>query len=213
MENKKLLSLFVFLIVSSVFTCSVNAGSGGASVPIKTEELNLQGKDYTLTPTRLKFDFDGDLYAVQLRRVKQYQADFIIMTLDKNKPNDIMAYTVDNSFTLKPGEKKEIDLDGDNSNDLLVKLNNIGLNSFQSAKSASFFIQKISSVTQPVVTGNPIKIQENTEDSGEQLLPSMDEVVVIQNNNLINSGRLSFMEESTSKTIFEKIIGFFKTLF
>ncbi len=103
----------------------VNAGQSGAAVPVITIELTEQGNDYNITPRRLKFEFDGKLYAIQVRRVKQEYVNFLVMTLDMNKPNDITAYTLDESFSLISGEKKEIDIDKDGVMDIAIELKNI----------------------------------------------------------------------------------------
>jgi hypothetical protein len=125
-----------------IFSKPTSVGHGGASVPVSTIDLTEQGNDYSMKPGRLKFEFDGKAYAVQVRRVKQEYVWFLIMILDMNKPNDITAYTLDNSFNLSVSENKEIDLDKDGTKDIFVELNNV-ISTMGSVRSADFSIKKI----------------------------------------------------------------------
>lgn len=118
--------------------------SGGASVPITPLGLTEQGNNHDIGPGRLKFEFAEKPYAIQLRRVKEDYTEFVVMTLDIDKPEDITAYTVDNSFNLTSGGIKQIDLDGDGTEDIFIKLNKINSKGkYNSVRSADFFIKKI----------------------------------------------------------------------
>lgn len=120
------------------------SGAGGGAIPITTIELVDKGKDYNINPSRLKFEFNNESYAIQLRRVKQDveedYVEFIVMKLDKNNLDDVTAHTMDYSFKLVSGEKNEIDIDNDGTKDLFIKLKNIDKKRYESAQ---FFIKKI----------------------------------------------------------------------
>ncbi len=88
---------------------------------------------------RLKFEFDENLYAIQVRRVKQEYVWFLVMTLDIDNLDDITAYTIDDSFNLSLGETKEIDIDKDGTNDLIVDLEEIG--TINKIRSADFLLK------------------------------------------------------------------------
>lgn len=131
--------IFLFiLILQTITTLSSNAdipfnaniidslkptfGKGGGTVPITTIKLTEQASNYNMKPGRLKFEFDEKFYAIQVRRVKQDYVEFLVMTLDMNKLDDITAYTLDDFFVLKPNEKKEIDLNKDGEIIVIVQI-------------------------------------------------------------------------------------------
>lgn len=144
------LGLVVFLIIVLLISF-VNAGNnggiggGGDAVPINTISLDEQGIDYDMKPGRLKFEFNGKPYAIQLRSVNEEYTKFHIMTLDINKPNDITAYALDDTFNLNSGDKREIDLDKDGKKDLVLKLKDIKTKKEKkgSRRFADFSIKKI----------------------------------------------------------------------
>jgi len=149
-----ILFLLIVSIVTSVtskengsmisYKAAIAGDSGVATVPITTTELTEVGNNYNIKPGRLKFEFDGKLYAIQLRRVKQGHVEFLIMTLDMNDLDDITAYSIDDSFSLRPNERKEIDIDKDGIEDISIELNDIIFTGkYNSVKSADFFIKEI----------------------------------------------------------------------
>jgi len=208
--SKKIIFLGILIIILLNLNF-VSAGEGGATVPITTIDLTEQGTDYSMKPGRLKFEFDGKLYAIQIRRVKQEYVDFLVMTLDMNKLDDITAYIIDNSFSLNPGEKKEIDIDKEGIKDISIELNAIiSTGKYNSIRSANFSIKKI-----------------NTKKS-ETILSNENENIGINNMEVIGSNNITEedieVQESVSEpilnqeskkqsTFLEKIINFFKELF
>jgi len=124
MEKRILFSITIILITVSMSNIA-NAVGGGGAVPITTIELTEEGNTYDITPTRLKFEFDGKLYAIQVRRIKEDHVWFLVMTLDMNNLEDITAYEVDDSFNLSISKTKEIDIDKDGIKDIFLELNNI----------------------------------------------------------------------------------------
>ena len=198
MGKKVLFSFLVILIIISMFGfVSAEKGEGGATVPVTTIDLTEQGNDYSLKPGRLKFEFDGKLYAIQVRRVKQEYTEFIIMTLDMNKQEDITAYTLDDSFSLNANEKKEIDINNDGINDVSIELNNvISTGKYNSVMSADFSIKKIN--VKELETERII----NSEITGNLIQEPISEPVVILN-----------QEFKKQPTFFEKIIYWLEGLF
>jgi hypothetical protein len=151
-----LLFISIGLIYQIQFSSSDNANSlsksvgvgGGSSVPIVSVSITEQGESFDMKPGRLKFEFGGEYYAVQLRKVKEGYADFIVLNLDKNKLDNVSAYSVKDSFKLDVSEEKGIDLDGDGVADILIGLDEV--NSVLSKKgkkndlrSAGFFVKLI----------------------------------------------------------------------
>jgi len=135
--------IFLLVIMLVGFVC---AGQGGVSVPITRINLNEEGINYNLKPERLIFEFNEKDYAIQIRRIKQEYTTFLIMSLDSNKLEDITAHTLDGSFNLSQGERKEIDLDKDGINDILIKSNSIKTRGgYNSIKTADFSVKKINS--------------------------------------------------------------------
>ena len=61
--------LIILMIFSSMF--SLVSARGGAAVRISTIDLNEEGNNYNMKPGRLKFEFDGKLYAIQVRKVNK----------------------------------------------------------------------------------------------------------------------------------------------
>ncbi len=205
--KRKIVLMLIVILLNLYF---VNAGGGGAAVPITTIELTEQGNDYNIKPTRLKFEFDGDLYAVQVRRVKQEYVDFLVMALDMDKPNDITAYSLDNSFSLSLGERREIDIDKDGTNDIFIELNDI-VSTVGSIRSADFSIKRIDiKKTENVVVdgGENIEIENTTEIN---ILPEIIEVKIQKpiQGSTIASNQVN-LEQST---FLSKIINFFNKLF
>jgi len=117
-------------------------GKGGAGVPITTTELTDQGEEYDIKPGRIKFDFEGEGYAVQLRRIKEDYTEILVIKLDESKPDDITAFTTENSFNLVLNEKNEVDLNNDGTDDVVIRLNSIKKEKGKH-KTANLFIKKI----------------------------------------------------------------------
>lgn len=134
------LSILLFVIISVSLVSAQGVGRGGGAVPIITIDLMEQGAIYDITPSRLKFEFDGAPYAIQLRRVEQEYVWFLVMTLNVDDPNNITAYVISDSFNLSVGETKEIDVDKNGTEDIFIQLNNINSSG---VRSANFFIKKI----------------------------------------------------------------------
>lgn len=204
--------ILVSLVLLNIFSLSfVSAGEGSGAVPITTIELTGQGNDYSMKPGRLKFEFDGNSYAIQLRRVKQQNAEFLVMTLDMDRPDDITAYTLDDSFNLTPGEKKEIDINKDGTKDMSIELNNI-ISTETSIGSADFSIKKINTEkSETIITDEPENVRVNNTE-------------VIGFNN-INEGKVEVQESVSAPviilnqetqeqpTFLRKIINFFRNYF
>jgi len=188
MKNKVLFGFLLVLIIVNVFSfVSAEKGTGSAVVPITNIDLSEQGNDYSIKPGRLKFEFDEKLYAIQVRRVKQEYTEFLIMTLDMDKLGDITAYNIDNSFSLNTNEKKEIDLNGDGINDVLIELNEIKQN-LGSINSADFSIKRI----------NTLSIASN-----EMMAGSIEELI----------SESVLVLEQKKLTFFEKVINWVEGLF
>ncbi|MCH7851053.1 MAG: hypothetical protein IH845_05410 [Nanoarchaeota archaeon] len=94
--------------------------------------------------TRLKFEFEEQLYALQLRKINEDYVLFLVMTLDMNNPDDITAFTIDDSFNLSINETREIDIDKDGTKNIFLQLNDITpIGESGSVNSADFFIKRI----------------------------------------------------------------------
>lgn len=197
--------LAVLFLVSLFGVVSAEKGQWGASVPITKIDLTEQGNNYNMKPGRLTFEFDKKLYAIQVRKVKQEYVDFLIMTLDMDKQEDITAYILDDSFSLKSDEKKEIDLDNDGISDLFIELNEIiPTGKYNSIRSADFSIKKIN--TQPII------VNENTEMKTEII--RLDETIKNEIQDQISEPVIALDQKSKEQLIFlDKIINFFKNLF
>lgn len=216
MERNKLFVLIslsiILFVVTFISLVSAQETQGGVAVPITTIELTEQGKDYSMKPGRLKFEFDGNLYAIQVRKVKQGYADFLIMTLDMNKPDDITAYTLDESFSLISGEKKEIDINKDGINDLSVELNKIiPTGKYNSIRSVGFSVKKINTKTSKAIltsenenirSNNNIEVIDSNKMIKGEIQKPISEPLIILNK-----------ESKEQPTYSEKIINFFKGLF
>ena len=202
MRKKVLFSFLIVLIIISMFgVVSAEKGEGGTTVPVTTIDLTEQGNDYSIKPGRLKFEFNGKLYAIQVRRVKQEYVDFLIMTLDINKQEDITAYTLDDSFSLNANEKKEIDINNDGINDVLIELNNIiSTGKYNSVMSADFSIKKINTKLEKSNEEENVKII-NSEITGNLIQEPISEPVILN------------QEPKEQSTFLEKIISWFKGLF
>lgn len=190
-----------FVLMGIMLIGFVSAGEGGGAVPITSISLTEQGNDYNMKPGRLTFEFNEKLYAVQVRRINQDSVDFLIMTLDMNRLEDITAYTLDDSFSLKPGEKREINLDKDNISDLSISLNEITLTGeYNSVKFSDFFIKLINIKKPEVVTDENITANMETTNSSEITNVVQEPIVISQ-------------DSEEQPTFLDKIINFFKGLF
>jgi hypothetical protein len=136
--------------IDSTYTADDSLGNpshmgGGSPVPVSDIDLSNQNGNYNMKPGRLKFDFEGNIYAIQIRRVKENYVDFLVLKLDSaDKEEDVTAYRLDNSFSLSPGQENEIDLNRDGIMDISIKLNGFSLaGKSGSIKSADFSIGKI----------------------------------------------------------------------
>ncbi|HLD98108.1 MAG TPA: hypothetical protein VI815_02195, partial [Candidatus Nanoarchaeia archaeon] len=69
-KNKYLVLGVLFFIIGMLNIIDASSG-GGATIPISTISLTEQGNTYDMTPGRLKFEFEKQWYAIQLRRVKE----------------------------------------------------------------------------------------------------------------------------------------------
>ena len=99
----KLLNINIMLILFLLSLNFVSATGGGGDVPISTISLNEPDNNYNMTSGRLKFEFEKEWYAIQLIRVKDEYADFIVMNLDKDNLEDITAYwIIEDTFSLNP---------------------------------------------------------------------------------------------------------------
>ncbi len=143
--KKKIIFLNIILLaiigVSLVFAQGV--GHGGGTVPILIIELTEEGVSYNITPSRLKFEFNGAPYAIQLREVEQDHAIFLVMILNESDPNNILAYTIDESIILVPSETREVDVNHDDKNDLFIQLKAITYIPPNNIRGANFFIKKM----------------------------------------------------------------------
>lgn len=183
------LSLFLTIFIISV----ISAAGGGASVPVTAIDLSEKGNDYSMKPGRLSFEFENDLYAIQLRRIYSDSALFLIMDLDDNKQEDITAYDLEYSFNLTEGDKKEIDFDKDGINDILVILDKIG--TIDRIRSADFSIKNIN--------------KNNSDSSGNG--ESVSEPVETETQRSVLEPVIISQEENSS--FFNSLVNFFKGLF
>lgn len=209
MENGRLYSLIILIVIGMLgfITASLESGgkgTGSATVPISAVNLTEQGTDYNMKPGRLKFEFNERLYAIQVRRINQESVDFLIMTLDMNKQEDITAYTLDDSFSLKSGEKREINIDKDGINDILLELNNIKPNS-HSIKSAGFSIKKINAKKSEAIL---------TNEEGSTEIVDPDEITENKIQEQVSESVIVLNQKSKEQSIFlDEIIDWFKGLF
>ncbi len=205
MKNKILFSVLMILVIISMFDI-VNAGSGGgAAVPVNMIDLTEQGDNYVIKPSRLKFEFNEKLYAIQVRRVKQEYVWFLVMKLDMDKLNDITAYTLDDSFNLSIGERKEIDINKDGIKDISIELNNI-ISNVKSIRSADFSIKKIKIEPKMISSGSAevnTELLSLNEITGSKIQEPISEPVIVLNQEL----------SQKQPTLLEKIINFLKELF
>lgn len=204
-----ILVLFFFFEVTFVNSFSAGGkGAGGGTVSITNINLAESGTNYSMKPGRLKFEFDEKLYAIQVRRIKEEYVDFLIMTLDMNKQEDITAYTLDDSFSLKSEGKREIDLNKDGTNDILIELKGvIPVGKHNSLKSADFSIKKID--TQKEETDLIDKILE--DNSTEIIIPILTGNVIQEP---ISESVIALNQESKEQSTFlDKVTGWFKGLF
>lgn len=149
--------------ISNSLSKSKRSSGGGATIPISIIDLTEQGTDYSMKPGRLKFEFEEQLYAIQVRRVKQDYVWFLVMDLDENKLEDITAYTIEDSFNLTIGEKKEIDLDRNGIKDVIIELDDIvSIGKYNSVRSSDFSIKKIN--TKEIKSNST---NENVEEIGD----------------------------------------------
>jgi len=145
-----LFALFVFLnsilsygqeleVVEAVPESNSNSGGGG-SIPIR--EINLEEENYfNMKPGRLKFEFNGLWYGVQLAGIKDGISEFLIINLDDGLNDYVSDDKVQSSFNIKSGEIKEVDLDEDGKADIFIELNGIS-ESVDSVDSADFTVRK-----------------------------------------------------------------------
>lgn len=201
MKKREIFGVLLILIIVSIFEF-ISAGQGSANVPITSTGLIEQGTDYNMKPGRLKFEFNEQLYAIQVRRIEKESVEFFIMTLDMNKQEDITAYILDNSFTLKSEEEKEIDLNKDGITDLILGLNEItSTGKYNSVYFADFSIKKISN-----------ELEKSNEENNTEIIPSGITGSVIQEP--ISEPSIILNQESKEQpTFLENIINFFKGLF
>jgi len=161
----------------SIFSNLVIAGSGGVAVPVKDIGITDNAISHNSKASRLKFEFSGEQYAIQLRRVEQDYTHFLVIKLNENKLSDVNAFTIRESFNLTPSQDTEIDLNKDNIEDIYLKLNDItGTGRFNNVMHAEFFIKKISGVT----TENKRTVKPIIEDLNKTLpvvLPEEQEEV------------------------------------
>lgn len=123
---------------------SPSSSGGGGTIPIINIEITYQGDNYEMGTTRLKFEFEEQLYALQLRKINEDYVLFLVMTLDMNNPDDITAFTIDDSFNLSINETREIDIDKDGTKNIFLQLNDITpIGESGSVNSADFFIKRI----------------------------------------------------------------------
>lgn len=140
--RKIILNTILLIIIGITLVFAQGVGHGGGTVPIITIDLMEQGVNYNITPSRLKFEFDGAPYAIQLREVEQEYAKFLVMTLNASEPDNILAYVIDDTFILVPGETRNIDINHDGAQDIFVQLNNITYN-LNNIRGATFFIKRM----------------------------------------------------------------------
>jgi hypothetical protein len=142
-ENKTLNNSFG--ILDNSINSSKSHGGGGSAVPVSNINLSDQKGNYNMKPGRLKFNFEGNVYAIQVRRVKENYVDFLILRLDGvNKEEDVTAYKLDNSFSLNLNQENKIDLNKDGILDISIELNDISLaGESGNIKSADFSVEKI----------------------------------------------------------------------
>lgn len=228
------LSIMLLIIMPVALVSAQGTGEGGGSVRIDTIDLTEQGVSYNITARRLKFEFDGAPYAIQLRRVKQEYAWFLVMTLDADKPDDITAYVIDDSFNLSIGDTKEIDVNQDGVKDIFIQLNNItGIGEYGSAKYANFSVKKITPLLEEEdkeeketeeIEEEEI-IEETPEDKKEAPIEEEKEVgeeVIVEEEEKseleVEEEKVSAVEKEINvkeepKSLFSRIIQFLKSLF
>jgi len=166
-KNKYLVLGVLFFIIGMLNIIDASSG-GGATIPISTISLTEQGNTYDMTPGRLKFEFEKQWYAIQLRRVKEGHVDFVVMNLDENNLEDITAYEIiEDIFRLNLKESGRIDLNGDNTKDIIIELDEIIKGGrYGTVRSADFSIKKISGkdlVTLDVTSSETIILDDSNE--------------------------------------------------
>ena len=166
-KNKYLVLGVLFFIIGMLNIIDASSG-GGATIPISTISLTEQGNTYDMTPGRLKFEFEKQWYAIQLRRVKEGYVDFVVMNLDENNLEDITAYEIiEDIFRLNLKESGRIDLNGDNAKDIIIELDEIIKGGrYGTVRSADFSIKKISGkdlVTLDVTSSETIILDDSNE--------------------------------------------------
>lgn len=191
-----------FVLMGIMLISFVSAGEGGSAVPITSISLTEQGNAYNMKPGRLTFEFNEQLYAIQIRRINSDSVDFLIMTLDMNKLEDITAYTLDDSFSLKSGEKREIDIDKNGVMDIVLELENTG--KIDKIKLASFSIQRIN------IKQSEISDKNITTD--REIIPYGITGSVIQKP-ISESVSLLNLESKEQPTFLKKIVDWFEGLF
>jgi len=196
-------SILVSFIIFSMFgIVSAERGYATAPVPVTTIDLTEQGEDNNIKPGRLKFEFDEKLYAIQVRRVEQGYVWFLVMTLDMDKQNDITAYNLDSSFNLSSSETKEIDLNKDGINDIIIKLKDIiSTGKYNSVKSADFFIKKINNKDITNFDNENILIENVEAIDSEIQAPILEPVIVLN------------QKSQKQLTLLEIVISWFKRVF
>jgi|SRR3989344_5420652 len=223
----KLLNINIMLILFLLSLNFVSATGGGGDVPISTISLNEPDNNYNMTSGRLKFEFEKEWYAIQLIRVKDEYADFIVMNLDKDNLEDITAYwIIEDTFSLNPSEGRRIGLNGDNIEDVVVGLDEIiNGGKYGTVRFASFYIKKLTNANVMPASKENENIKETKND--EEIIESengnvlneesQEEVITI---NLAGGGKEKVMlmetqtlKEATDLTIFQKMINWFKRLF
>jgi len=213
-RKKKVLILLTVLVVVGMLNL-ITAGGGGA-IPIMTIELTEQGNDYNMTPTRLKFEFNEKLYAIQVREIEENYTRFLVMTLDMDNLEDITAYTLDDSFDLLIGDMKEIDIDKDGINDVLIVLNNITLENLEKRgyhRVVSFSIKRIN--VKKVSADEEGEVKEEEIIVEEEIVEEEEEV----EEDLIDSIEEEIEESSLEDTelappnLWQRVVNWFKKLF
>ncbi|MBS3083731.1 hypothetical protein J4423_02925 [Candidatus Pacearchaeota archaeon] len=128
-------------------------GSGGGIIAVTQIDLTEQELNYVdAKPSRLQFEFNGRFYAVQLKRIRQDKAEFIIINLDSDNLNDVTFNDVKSSFELELGKREEIDINEDGVDDMVINLNRInspfsvdGTRIREGIRTADFSIKRIGS--------------------------------------------------------------------
>lgn len=209
-----LLLALTFILLSLNFVNS----QGGGTISMSTIEVTEEGENFGGTEGRLRFEFNNKWYAIQMQLTRIDHSEFLVMTLDRDKLDDVTAITIDENFNLKPGDTKEIDLDKDGTNDIFMELYNIENKDLGgklgSRRLPNFYIKKIGVV------------QTVTENSEVETLPEISEVKTLPENNInaitenkiveenvINSLEVNDNEKPLPKTFVQVVVEWFRNLF